>query len=131
MGLKAIEAGLARKALISEPPSCDSDRPCSPPAVASQAIHAAWRRNAESKDREDFLKTIPLPDDVFLAAAKRAVINAGMSDEIVEILHPEISGRSPPVFGTQYGPKIVEDPILQAFSRLPVELAFRGTYFAR
>jgi hypothetical protein len=48
-----------------------------------------YESNAESKDREDFLKAIPLPDDVFLAAAKRAVINAGMSDEIVEILHPK------------------------------------------
>ena len=43
----------------------------------------------ESKDRENFLKLIPVPDDVFLAAAKRAVINAGMADEVVEILHPK------------------------------------------
>jgi hypothetical protein len=45
--------------------------------------------NAESKGREDFLKLIPVPDDVFLAAAKRAVISAGLTDEVVEILHPE------------------------------------------
>jgi hypothetical protein len=45
--------------------------------------------NAESKDREDFLKLISVPDDVFLAAAKRAVVAAGLSDEAVEILHPE------------------------------------------
>lgn len=44
---------------------------------------------AESKDRKDFLKAIPLPDEVFLAAAKRAVISAGMTEEVVEILHPE------------------------------------------
>ncbi|MBR0684290.1 hypothetical protein JQ594_00025 [Bradyrhizobium manausense] len=45
--------------------------------------------NEESKDRENFLKLIPVPDDVFLAAAKRAVINAGLADEVVEILHPK------------------------------------------
>jgi hypothetical protein len=56
---------------------------------------AKYESNAESKDREDFLKTIPLPDDVFLAAAKRAVINAGMSDAIVEILHPKAPDNRP------------------------------------
>ena len=51
--------------------------------------------NEDSKDRENFLKLIPVPDDVFLAAAKRAVINAGMADEVVEILHPKnLSGPS-------------------------------------
>jgi hypothetical protein len=45
--------------------------------------------NAESKDRDDFLKLIPDPDGVFLAAAKRAVVAAGLSNEAVEILHPE------------------------------------------
>jgi hypothetical protein len=48
-----------------------------------------YESNAESKGQEDFLKLIPVPDDVFLAAAKRAVINAGLTDEVVEILHPE------------------------------------------
>jgi hypothetical protein len=52
--------------------------------------------NAESKDRDDFLKLIPVPDDVFLAAAKRAVVAAGLSDEAVEILHPE--NRSGPSY---------------------------------
>jgi hypothetical protein len=33
--------------------------------------------------REEFLKLIPAPDKVFLAAAKRAVINAGLSEEVV------------------------------------------------
>jgi hypothetical protein len=45
---------------------------------------------AGNKSREDFLKAIPLPDDVFLAAAKRAVISAGLTDEVVKILHPDI-----------------------------------------
>jgi hypothetical protein len=50
---------------------------------------AKYGSNAESKDRDDFLKLIPVPDDVFLAAAKRAVVAAGLSNEAVEILHPE------------------------------------------
>lgn len=54
---------------------------------------AKYESNAESKAREDFLKLIPDPDDVFLAAAKRAVIAAGLSDEAVEILHPENQTR--------------------------------------
>jgi hypothetical protein len=45
--------------------------------------------NEESKERENFLKLVPAPDDVFLAAAKRAVINAGLADEVVDILHPK------------------------------------------
>ncbi|MCS3727273.1 hypothetical protein [Bradyrhizobium betae] len=44
---------------------------------------------AESKEREDFIKLIPVPDEVFIAAAKRAVVIAGLSDETIEALHPE------------------------------------------
>jgi hypothetical protein len=43
---------------------------------------------AAAESREKFLQLIPEPDAVFIAAAKRAVINAGFSDEILEILHP-------------------------------------------
>ena len=50
---------------------------------------AKYGPNGESRDRKNFLESIPVPDDVFLAAAKRAVINAGMADEVVEILHPK------------------------------------------
>ncbi|MGY3494212.1 hypothetical protein [Bradyrhizobium sp. USDA 4502] len=48
-----------------------------------------YESNTESRDREDFLKLIPVPDDVFLAAAKRAVIASGFSADAVGILHPE------------------------------------------
>jgi hypothetical protein len=42
---------------------------------------------AATKSREDFLQILE-PDDGFIAAAKRTVINAGFPDEILEILHP-------------------------------------------
>lgn len=50
---------------------------------------AKYESKAESKEREDFIKLIPAPDEVFIAAAKRAVVIAGLSDETVEALHPE------------------------------------------
>lgn len=39
--------------------------------------------------RDEFLRLIPAPDEAFLAAAKRAVISAGISEETLAILHPE------------------------------------------
>lgn len=48
-----------------------------------------YASNGESKEREDFLRSIPAPDDVFLAAARRAVVSAGVPDEILNRLHPE------------------------------------------
>lgn len=38
--------------------------------------------------RQKFLQSILEPDAAIIAAAKRAVINAGISDETLEILHP-------------------------------------------
>jgi hypothetical protein len=50
--------------------------------------------NAEDKKRQEFLNLIPAPDEVFLAAARRAVIVAGLSDEAVEMLHAESEPES-------------------------------------
>ncbi|WP_122401398.1 hypothetical protein [Bradyrhizobium vignae] len=50
---------------------------------------AKYTPRAESKEREDFIKLIPAPDEVFIAAAKRAVIISGLSKETIEALHPE------------------------------------------
>ncbi|MEH2474511.1 hypothetical protein V1281_004306 [Nitrobacteraceae bacterium AZCC 2161] len=46
-------------------------------------------RSAPTMSRDEFLRLIPAPDEAFLAAAKRAVISAGISEETLAILHPE------------------------------------------
>lgn len=50
--------------------------------------------------REEFLRNIPAPDDVFIAAAKNAVMSAGIGNEVVEVLHPEtLSSLQTPMSG--------------------------------
>jgi hypothetical protein len=39
--------------------------------------------------REEFLTSVPAPDKVFAAAARRAMTSAGLDKEVVELLHPE------------------------------------------
>jgi hypothetical protein len=47
---------------------------------------AKYDTKAKMKSNEEFLRLIPAPDEVFLAAGKRAAINAGISDDVMEIL---------------------------------------------
>lgn len=51
-----------------------------------------------ARQREEFLRLIPAPDDVFVAAARSAVVSAGLGDEIVQLLHPD-----PPTAGFRPG----------------------------
>lgn len=39
-------------------------------------------------EQKRILERIPPPDDVFVAAAKNACIQAGLSQETIDILHP-------------------------------------------
>ncbi|MEA2910306.1 MAG: hypothetical protein QOJ15_2387 [Bradyrhizobium sp.] len=41
-----------------------------------------------AREQRRFVDGIPAPDDAFVAAAKSAVMQSGLSDETVETLHP-------------------------------------------
>jgi hypothetical protein len=43
---------------------------------------------AKLREQRRILELIPPPDDVFIAAAKNACIQAGLSQETIDILHP-------------------------------------------
>jgi hypothetical protein len=47
---------------------------------------------AKLREQRRILELIPPPDEVFEAAAKDACIQAGLSQETIDILHPPGSG---------------------------------------
>ncbi len=55
---------------------------------------AKYDHGARIRSREDFLAQVPAPDEIFVAAARRAVMSAGFDTEIVDFLHPEAAERS-------------------------------------
>lgn len=50
---------------------------------------AKYDHEARLKSRDAFLAQVPESDEVFIAAARRAVISAGLGREILQVLHPE------------------------------------------
>jgi hypothetical protein len=55
---------------------------------------AKYDHEARIRSREEFLAQVPAPDEVFVAAARRAVLSAGLDAEIVDLLHPETIEKS-------------------------------------
>ena len=57
-------------------------------AEAMSMNSAKYDHAAKLREQRHFLELIPPPDDVFIAAAKKACIQAGLSQETIHILHP-------------------------------------------
>ncbi|MEH2474582.1 hypothetical protein V1281_004235 [Nitrobacteraceae bacterium AZCC 2161] len=82
------------------------------PTHYSESHREHWRSVArqivvlilDSERRQNFLDQIPAPDATFIAAARSAVVQAGMSAETIEILHPTV-----PPFSLAYY-KLRRDP---------------------
>jgi|HubBroStandDraft_2_1064218.scaffolds.fasta_scaffold341828_2 hypothetical protein len=49
-----------------------------------------YDHEARIRSREEFLTSVPPPDKVFVAAARRAMTSAGLDKEVIELLHPEV-----------------------------------------
>ena len=49
------------------------------------------------RSREEFLASVPDPDKVFVAAARRAMTSAGLSEETIKLLHPEAIEKDHPL----------------------------------
>jgi hypothetical protein len=57
-------------------------------AEAVSMNSAKYDHAAKLREQRRILELIPPPDGVFIAAAKNACIQAGLSQEIIDILHP-------------------------------------------
>jgi hypothetical protein len=57
-------------------------------AEAVSMNSAKYDHAAKLREQRRFLDRIPPPDGVFIAAAKNACIQAGLSQETIDILHP-------------------------------------------
>jgi hypothetical protein len=57
-------------------------------AEAMLMSSAKYDHAAKLREQRRFLDRIPPPDGVFIAAAKNACIQAGLSQETIDILHP-------------------------------------------
>jgi hypothetical protein len=55
---------------------------------AKQMDTAKYDLAAKLREQRRILELIPAPDEVFIAAAKNACIQAGLSQETIDILHP-------------------------------------------